>query len=35
MDGSIVDLSKYRYENAKEDLAAACVLIREGKFKPL
>lgn len=33
MEGSIKDLSKYRFERAEEDLASAKVLLRDGKFK--
>lgn len=33
MDGSVRDLSKYRFESAKEDLAAAKVLLTDGRFK--
>ncbi|MCB6414943.1 HEPN domain-containing protein [Faecalimonas umbilicata] len=33
MDGSVKDLSKYRFENAKEDLASAKVLLDDGKLK--
>lgn len=33
MDGSVKDLSKYRFESAKEDLEAANVLLQDGKFK--
>ena len=33
MEGSIIDLSKYRYEAALDDLDTAKVLLRDGKFK--
>ena len=33
MDGSVIDLSKYRFESAEEDLEAAKVLLQGGKFK--
>ncbi len=33
MDGSVRDLSKYRFENAEEDLASAKILLSDGKFK--
>ena len=33
MEGSIIDLSKYRYSCAKENLEAARVLIQAGQFK--
>lgn len=33
MDGSVRDLSKYRFESGKEDLAAAKVLLTDGRFK--
>lgn len=31
MEGSVIDLSKYRYVNAKEDLEAARVLLKRRK----
>lgn len=33
MDGSIKDLSKYRFESAREDLECARVLLKDKKFK--
>ena len=33
MEGSVIDLSKYRFESAKEDLETARSLIKDGKFK--
>ena len=33
MEGSITDLSKYRYESALDDLDTAKGLLRNGKFK--
>lgn len=33
MEGSVKDLSQYRFESAKEDLAAASVLLEDGRFK--
>ncbi|MDD2957294.1 MAG: HEPN domain-containing protein [Lachnospiraceae bacterium] len=33
MEGSIIDLSKYRMRNAVDDYETAEVLLREGKFK--
>ena len=33
MEGSVVDLSKYRYSSALDDLESASVLLKEGKFK--
>ena len=33
MEGSVIDLSKYRYENAMEDMESARVLLKERKFK--
>lgn len=33
MDGSVIDLSKYRFESAGEDFAAAKVLLSDGKLK--
>lgn len=32
MDGSVRDLSKYRFESAKENLAAAKVLLTDSKM---
>lgn len=32
MDGSVRELSKYRFESAKEDLAAAKVLLTDSKM---
>ena len=33
MEGSIVDLSKYRFQSAKEDLETAQMLMKGGRFK--
>lgn len=33
MEGSIVDLSKYRFQSAKEDLETAQMLMKDGRFK--
>ena len=33
MEGSVIDLSKYRFESAKEDLETARSRIKDGKFK--
>ncbi|MDL2249690.1 HEPN domain-containing protein [Lachnospiraceae bacterium OttesenSCG-928-J05] len=33
MEGSVIDLSKYRYETAKENYEAALVLLKDRKFK--
>lgn len=33
MEGSIKDLSLYRYETAKENLESAGILLKEGKYK--
>jgi uncharacterized protein (UPF0332 family) len=33
MEGSVIDLSKYRYETAKENLDAALTLLNDRKFK--
>ncbi|WP_148409295.1 HEPN domain-containing protein [Murimonas intestini] len=33
MEGSVKDLSKYRFESAKDDLDSAGMLLRDGKFK--
>lgn len=33
MEGSITDLSKYRYESVLDDLDTAKVLLRDGKFE--
>lgn len=33
MEGSIIDLSKYRYEAALDDLDTAKMLLRDGKLK--
>lgn len=33
MEGSIVDLSKYRFQSAKEDLETAQMLMNDGRFK--
>ncbi len=34
MESSIIDLSKYRYDTAREDLEASKLLFHEGKYKP-
>lgn len=33
MEGSIIDLSKYRYQSAEEDLAASKTLLNAGQYK--
>lgn len=33
MEGSMIDLSQYRFQSAKEDLETAMLLIKDGKFK--
>lgn len=33
MEGSMIDLSKYRFQSAKEDLETAQLLMEGGKFK--
>ncbi len=33
MEGSIIDLSKYRFQSAKEDLETAHLLMEDGRFK--
>ena len=33
MEGSVIDLSKYRYETAKDDLDTAKVMLRAEKYK--
>lgn len=33
MEGSVIDLSKYRYETARENLEAAQTLLNDRKFK--
>ncbi len=33
MEGSIIDLSKYRFQMAKEDLETAYLLLKDGRFK--
>lgn len=33
MEGSVRDLSKYRFESAEDDLESARVLLKEGKYK--
>ncbi|MBQ9763089.1 MAG: HEPN domain-containing protein [Phascolarctobacterium sp.] len=33
MEGSIVDLSKYRYQSAEEDLTASKTLLNAGQYK--
>lgn len=33
MEGSVADLSKYRFESAGDDLGSACLLLKDGKFK--
>lgn len=33
MEGSMIDLSKYRFESAKDDLETAQLLIKDGRFK--
>lgn len=32
MEGSMIDLSKYRFQSAKEDLETAQLLMKEGVF---
>lgn len=33
MEGSMIDLSKYRFQSAKEDLETAQLLMNDGRFK--
>lgn len=33
MEGSMIDLSKYRFKSAKEDLETAQLLMKDGRFK--
>lgn len=33
MEGSVKDLSKYRFESAEDDLGSAGVLLKEGRYK--
>lgn len=33
MEGSVIDLSKYRYETARENYEAALILLKDRKFK--
>lgn len=33
MEGRIADLSKYRFESARDDLESARVLLKDGKYK--
>ena len=33
MEGSMIDLSKYRFQSAKEDLETAQLLMKDGRFK--
>ena len=33
MEGSVIDLSKYRFKSAEEDLAAAKTLLNAGQYK--
>ena len=33
MEGSMIDLSKYRFQSANEDLETAYLLMKDGKFK--
>ena len=33
MEGSMIDLSKYRFRSAKGDLETAQLLMKEGRFK--
>ena len=33
MEGNIIELSKYRFSNAKEDLESAQLLLGDGKYK--
>ncbi len=33
MEGSMIDLSKYCFESAKDDLETAQLLIKDGRFK--
>jgi hypothetical protein len=33
MESSVIDLSKYRFENAQDDLEAARILLKDNRFK--
>ena len=33
MEGSMIDLSKYRFQSAKEDLETAQLLMKDGRLK--
>ena len=35
MEGSMIDLSKYRFQSAKEDLETAQLLMKDGRLKLL